>query len=170
MSDKLEGKGTNVERLAALEGVVNHMLDSTEAHRVEVAIQMQELTKAVSDLTQAVKKPGKKGGKANYSSFEDSGDDDGDEEDDPDDSDKSSNSDNSKRSKKKHRKRNPLLDCRKLKISIFSGEDVHGWIYKVERYFEIHKFGKKDQLQAVAICLEGVPLTWFRWNSAKKPF
>ncbi|CAH1433964.1 unnamed protein product [Lactuca virosa] len=170
MSDKLEGKGTNAERLAALEGAVNHMLDSTEAHRVEVAVQMQELTKAVSDLIQAVKKPGKKGGKANYSSFDDSGDDDGDEEDDPDDSDKSSNSDNSKRSKKKHRKRNPLLDCRKLKIPIFSGEDVHGWIYKVERYFEIHKFGKKDQLRAVAICLEGAPLTWFRWNNAKKPF
>ncbi|KAJ9556550.1 hypothetical protein OSB04_011164 [Centaurea solstitialis] len=71
---------------------------------------------------------------------------------------------------KKKKKGDPWRDCRKLEIPIFSGVDVHGWIYKAERYFEIHKFEKKDQLRAVAICLEGAPLTWFRWNDAKKPF
>ena len=30
---------------------------------------------------------------------------------------------------------------RKLKMPIFDGEDSHGWIYKVERYFEVQDIG-----------------------------
>ncbi|CAI9303728.1 unnamed protein product [Lactuca saligna] len=60
MIEKLEGKGTNAERLAALEGAVNQVLDASEAHRLEVATQMQVLTKAVSELTEAIKGPKKK--------------------------------------------------------------------------------------------------------------
>ncbi|CAI9284397.1 unnamed protein product [Lactuca saligna] len=138
MTEKLEGKGTNAERLAALEGSVNQVIDASEvAHRVEVATQMQS---------------------------------EDDEDEESSESDNNANNDDSKRAKKKKKKRDPLFDCWKLKIPVFSGADVHGWIYKVERYFEVHKFGKKDQLWAVAICLEDAPLTWFRWNVAKNPF
>ncbi|CAH1450159.1 unnamed protein product [Lactuca virosa] len=164
MTEKPEGKGTNAERLAALEGAVNQVLDASEAHRLEVATQMQVLTKAVSELTEAIKGPRKKHKNYYHSSSSDSGR--SDDEDDVG----SDNSDNSAETKKKKKNRDPLLDCRKLKIPVFYGADVHGWVYKVERYFEVHKFGKKDRLQAVAICLEGAPLSWFRWNDAKKPF
>lgn len=170
MAEKLEGKGTNAERLAALEGAVNQMLDASGTHRTEVATQMQVLTKAVADLTLAVREPRKKQRKLRYSSSSDSEESEVDEEDESDDSDGSAMTNSSKRAKKKKKRRDPLLDCRKLTIPIFSGTDVHGWVYKVERYFEVHKFRKKDQLRAVAICLEGAPLTWFRWNDAKKPF
>ena len=55
-----------------------------------------------------------------------------------------------------------MRDCRKLQIPVFSGEDVQGWIYRVENYFEVHQFGKKDRLLAVTLCLEGAPLNWFK--------
>ena len=56
----LEGKGTNAERLAVLEGSVNQVLDAYEAHRLEVAKQMQVLNKSISELTEAIKRPRKK--------------------------------------------------------------------------------------------------------------
>lgn len=56
----LEGKGTNAERLAVLEGSVNQVLDAYEAHRLEVAKQMQVLNKSNSELTEAIKGPRKK--------------------------------------------------------------------------------------------------------------
>lgn len=40
---------------------------------------------------------------------------------------------NSKRAKKKKKNQDPLLGCRKLKISVFNGADVHEWGYKFER-------------------------------------
>ena len=73
MTEKLEGKGTNAERLAVLEGAVNQVLDASEAHRLEVATQMQVLTKAVSELTEAIKGPKKKHKNSYHSSSSDSG-------------------------------------------------------------------------------------------------
>lgn len=168
MAEKLEGKGTNGERLAALESSVNRILDSTEAHRVEVATQMEEFTKAMTNLTLAIKKPIKKNRNRNSDSSSDSETDRENKDDESDDSDRDSQS--SKKSKKGNKKRNALKDCRKLKTPIFNGEDVHGWIYRVERYFEVQEFSQKDQLKAVAICLEGAPLSWFRWHDSKTPF
>ncbi|KAJ9536073.1 hypothetical protein OSB04_un000758 [Centaurea solstitialis] len=166
MSEKLEGRGTNAERLTALEGAVNQMIDTSALTMTKI----EELTKAVSDLAMTVKESKKKPKKPRYNSSSNSEEDDSDKEDESDDSEGSSMTNKSWQTKKKKKGRDALLDCRKLKIPIFNGADVHGWIYKVERYFEFHKFGKKDQLRAVAICLEGAALIWFRWNDAKKPF
>lgn len=170
MAGRLEGKGTNVERLAALEGSVNQVLEASEAHRVEVVTQLQDLTNAVAALTVAVKGPKKKQKARLGSSSSESEDNDQIKEEEFNDSDGSVKTISLKRSRKTTQRRDPLLECRKLKIPIFSREDVHGWVYRVERYFEVHGIGSKDRLQAVAICLEGPPLSWFRWNDAKKPF
>ncbi|KAJ9546958.1 hypothetical protein OSB04_019501 [Centaurea solstitialis] len=143
---ELMGKGTNQERLAVVEGAVNRITESMEANRVEVSMQLSELAKAVADLTVAVKKPGKTKKKPGFSSPEGSDDDETDEEEESEGLDGSSRTEGLRRSKRKSGKRDHLRDCRKLQIPVFSGEDVRGWIYRVENYFEVHQFGKKDRL------------------------
>ncbi|GJU41638.1 hypothetical protein Tco_1194595 [Tanacetum coccineum] len=49
---------------------------------------------------------------------------------------------------------------RKLKMPVFEGEDAYGWIYRVERYFEIQGLPHQEQLQAAALCMEGEALSW----------
>nr|GEY85139.1 hypothetical protein [Tanacetum cinerariifolium] len=53
---------------------------------------------------------------------------------------------------------------RKLKMSVFDGEDAYGWIYRVERYFEIQGLPHQEQLRATALCMEGEALSWYRWE------
>ncbi|PWA91318.1 Ty3/gypsy retrotransposon protein [Artemisia annua] len=59
---------------------------------------------------------------------------------------------------------------RKLKMPLFDGEDSHGWIYKVERYFEVQDIEPGEQLRAAVLCMEGQALAWFRWSEARSPF
>ncbi|CAI9296066.1 unnamed protein product [Lactuca saligna] len=61
-------------------------------------------------------------------------------------------------------------EFQKIKAPIFEGEDAFGWIYKVERFFEIQDIGVRDRLKAAAICLDGKGLAWFRWSQARDPF
>lgn len=56
---------------------------------------------------------------------------------------------------------------RKLKMPIFEGEDAHGWIYRMERYFDIQEM---DQLWAAVLCMEGPALAWYRWSEGRAPF
>ncbi|GJS71806.1 hypothetical protein Tco_0704647 [Tanacetum coccineum] len=53
---------------------------------------------------------------------------------------------------------------RKLKMPVFEGEDAYGWIYRVERYFEIQGLSQQEQLRATALCMEGEALSWYRWS------
>ncbi|GJW50723.1 ankyrin repeat-containing protein [Tanacetum coccineum] len=59
---------------------------------------------------------------------------------------------------------------RKLKMTLFDGEDSHGWIYKVERYFEVQDIKLREQLRAAVLCMERQALSWFRWSEARSPF
>ncbi|GJZ61025.1 hypothetical protein Tco_0617162 [Tanacetum coccineum] len=49
---------------------------------------------------------------------------------------------------------------RKLKMPLFDGEDAYGWIYRVERYFEIQELPLQEQLRAAALCMEDEALSW----------
>ncbi|GJU72446.1 ankyrin repeat-containing protein [Tanacetum coccineum] len=59
---------------------------------------------------------------------------------------------------------------RKLKMPLFDGEDSHGWIYKVKRYFEVQDIKPREQLRATVLCMEGQALSWFHWSEARLPF
>ncbi|GJX32127.1 hypothetical protein Tco_0241982 [Tanacetum coccineum] len=48
----------------------------------------------------------------------------------------------------------------KLKMPVFVGEEAYGWIYRVERYFEIQGLPQHEQLRAAALCMEGEALSW----------
>ncbi|GKC14454.1 ankyrin repeat-containing protein [Tanacetum coccineum] len=59
---------------------------------------------------------------------------------------------------------------RKLKMPVFEGEYAYGWIYRVERYFEIQGLPQHEQLRAAALCMEGEALSWYRWSEGRTPF
>ncbi|GJW08422.1 retrovirus-related pol polyprotein from transposon 297 family protein [Tanacetum coccineum] len=59
---------------------------------------------------------------------------------------------------------------RKLKMPLFDGEDAYGWIYRVERYFEIQGIPQQEQLRAAVLCMEGEALSWYRWSEGRTPF
>ncbi|KAI0493558.1 hypothetical protein KFK09_023677 [Dendrobium nobile] len=58
---------------------------------------------------------------------------------------------------------------RKLKMPVFEGEDGHGWIYKVERYFAVNGLTEDEKLTAAGLCLEGKALAWYQWRDKRKP-
>ncbi|KAI0510225.1 hypothetical protein KFK09_010826 [Dendrobium nobile] len=58
---------------------------------------------------------------------------------------------------------------RKLKMPIFEGEDGHGWIYKVERYFAVNGLTDDEKLTAAGLCLEGKALAWYQWRDRREP-
>nr|GEV22899.1 hypothetical protein [Tanacetum cinerariifolium] len=60
---------------------------------------------------------------------------------------------------------------RKLKMPLFKGEDVYGWVYQVERFFEVQGLiTTEDRLRAAVLSLEGSALSWFRWINNREPF
>nr|GEZ91786.1 ankyrin repeat-containing protein [Tanacetum cinerariifolium] len=54
--------------------------------------------------------------------------------------------------------------------AVNKGEDPHGWIYKVERYFEVQDIQPRELFMAAVLCMKGQALSWFRWSEARSPF
>ncbi|GJR89881.1 putative CCCH-type zinc finger family protein [Tanacetum coccineum] len=60
---------------------------------------------------------------------------------------------------------------RKLKMPLFDGEDVYGWVYQAERFFEVQGLNTTgERLRAAVLSLEGPALSWFRWINNREPF
>ncbi|CAH1439253.1 unnamed protein product [Lactuca virosa] len=53
------------------------------------------------------------------------------------------------------------VDFWKIEMPIFNGEDSHGWIYQMERYYDIQGTKRMKQLK-IASCMVGVTLAWYR--------
>lgn len=54
----------------------------------------------------------------------------------------------------------------KLKLPVFLGEELTGWLFREERYFSVKGMGDAERLEADAICFEGKALSWFAWMEA----
>ena len=52
---------------------------------------------------------------------------------------------------------------RKLEMLVFEGTDAHGWLNRVERYFDLKKMSENEKLQAVMVAMEGKALAWYQW-------
>ncbi|GJW85605.1 ankyrin repeat-containing protein [Tanacetum coccineum] len=60
---------------------------------------------------------------------------------------------------------------RKLKMPLFNGDNVYGWVYLAERFFDIQGLvTSEERLKAAMMCLEGPALSWFRWTHNREPF
>ena len=60
--------------------------------------------------------------------------------------------------------------ARKLELPIFDGEDLKSWLLEVSRYFDFNGISESERIAAVAVCLEGSILAWFRWEQRRQPF
>ncbi|CAH1436672.1 unnamed protein product [Lactuca virosa] len=124
------------------------MGEEVESHRVEVAMQLQEILESIKDLK--VERDKKKKKKKESDSERESSDSDDDKSKD--------SSDHVGSGFHKGKNKDSLCDSRKIKMPIFSRADAYGWIYRVKRYFEVQGISKKDQLRATCLCMEGSAL------------
>ncbi|EXB30871.1 hypothetical protein L484_012401 [Morus notabilis] len=56
--------------------------------------------------------------------------------------------------------------CR-IEIPLFNGEDLHGWLFRLERYFQVQRVDDAEWVAATMIGLEGRALNWFQWMESK---
>ncbi|KAL8123139.1 hypothetical protein AgCh_011217 [Apium graveolens] len=50
---------------------------------------------------------------------------------------------------------------RKLDMSVFDGNNLDGWILRVERYFAFYRMAEEEMLEAVVVALEGDVQQWY---------
>ena len=114
---------SNTERITTLEAEVANIREESEATRQQNALQFEELKKAINNLKVA---------KSVSEIFSD-------EED--------FHSVGRKKSHDEDKIRGPLREYRKLKMPVCKGNDAHGWIYRVERYFEVEGIEGRNRLR-----------------------
>lgn len=52
---------------------------------------------------------------------------------------------------------------------LFEGDDAYGWVYRVERFFNIRGLVTTGE-RLRAACLEGPALAWFCWSKSRQQF
>ena len=56
-----------------------------------------------------------------------------------------------------------LLKTLRVKVPRFDGSNVETWIYKISKFFDLHRVDLELRLAVVAFHLEGGPATWYQW-------
>lgn len=62
-----------------------------------------------------------------------------------------------------NREMNSLLKTLRVKVPRFDGTNVDDWVYKINKFFDMHKVEEEVRLAMVPFHLEGTPSTWFQW-------
>ncbi|XP_062093442.1 uncharacterized protein LOC133799441 [Humulus lupulus] len=58
---------------------------------------------------------------------------------------------------------NSIIKTLRVKVPRFDGQNVDDWIYKINKFFNLHKVAPATRLAVVAFHLDGAPSTWFQW-------
>lgn len=56
-----------------------------------------------------------------------------------------------------------LLKSLRVKIPRFNGTNVDDWVYKINKFFDLHAIENSLRLSVIPFHLEGVPSTWYQW-------
>lgn len=59
------------------------------------------------------------------------------------------------------------ISSRRLK---FGGDEPDNWLFRADRYFQIHKLSDIEKLTVAVISFEGVALNWYRSKEEREPF
>ena len=59
---------------------------------------------------------------------------------------------------------------RKLDLPVFNGDNPDGWLFRVERYFEINNLTFAKKCRATVVCLEGEALAWYYYKDGRRGF
>ncbi|KAF4359410.1 hypothetical protein F8388_005667 [Cannabis sativa] len=66
-------------------------------------------------------------------------------------------------SQSESREVNAILKIMRVKVARFDGVGVEDWIYKINKFFDLHCVSQATRLAMVAFHLEGAPSTWYQW-------
>ncbi|KAL4030271.1 hypothetical protein IC575_008507 [Cucumis melo] len=55
-------------------------------------------------------------------------------------------------------------------MSVFTGEDLEWWLFRAERYFQIHKLTESEKMLVSTICFDGPALNWYRSQEEREKF
>ncbi|XP_062119217.1 uncharacterized protein LOC133832962 [Humulus lupulus] len=58
---------------------------------------------------------------------------------------------------------NLILKTLRVKVPRFDGLNVDDWIYKINKFFDLHRVDPAMRLAVIAFHLDGAPSTWFQW-------
>ncbi|KAF4355172.1 hypothetical protein G4B88_025233 [Cannabis sativa] len=58
---------------------------------------------------------------------------------------------------------NSIFKVMRVKVPRFEGAGVEEWIYKMNKFFDLHNVDPSLRLAMVAFHLEGAPPTWYQW-------
>lgn len=47
-------------------------------------------------------------------------------------------------------------------MSVFVGEDPDSWLFRAERYFQIHKLTESEKMLVSTVSFDGPALNWYR--------
>lgn len=56
-----------------------------------------------------------------------------------------------------------LLKSLRVKIPRFDGSNVDDWVYKINKFFDLHGIDQSLRLSVIPFHLEGAPSTWYQW-------
>ena len=51
---------------------------------------------------------------------------------------------------------------KKVEMPVFTGEDSDSWLFRAERYFQIHKLNESEKMLVSTISFDGPALNWYR--------
>ena len=59
---------------------------------------------------------------------------------------------------------------KKVEMPVFDGDDPDSWLFRAERYFQIHKLTDSEKLTVATISFEGPALNWYRSQEERDKF
>ena len=59
---------------------------------------------------------------------------------------------------------------KKVEMPIFNGDDPDSWLFRAERYFQIHKLTDFEKMTVATISFEGPTLNWYRSQEEREKF
>ena len=59
---------------------------------------------------------------------------------------------------------------KKVEMPIINGDDLDSWLFRAERYFQIHKLTESEKMTVSTISFEGPTLNWYRSQEEREKF
>ncbi|KAA0043238.1 transposon Tf2-1 polyprotein isoform X1 [Cucumis melo var. makuwa] len=86
------------------------------------------------------------------------------------DSDRNFENDRNERKNDANESYNNRNKFKKVKMSVFTGEDPDSWLFRTKRYFQIHKLTESEKMLVSTVSFNGPALNWYRSQEERDKF
>ncbi|KAA0056333.1 transposon Tf2-1 polyprotein isoform X1 [Cucumis melo var. makuwa] len=59
---------------------------------------------------------------------------------------------------------------KKIEMPVFTGEDSDSWLFRADRYFQIHKLTESEKMLVSTVSFDGPALNWYRSQEERDKF